>query len=201
MEIARLEILLDFAIVLSFFIAGAMLSGLLINGRVHRKKHPLYSVPLILVGLLTVGIGLTGHLGFFGPFGGSVDQLRDFVFLSILSFASGLQNAAVATSTGLLVRTTHLTGPATDLGIHLAELFFTEGEHRRTVSQHALLRTGKIIAFATGASTGVVLAHRFQYLALLVPSVSIFLATLLSFRPLTLYSTRVMTNETEKRSA
>lgn len=43
----------------------------------------------------------------------------DFVLLCGLSFAMGLQNAAVASSTGQLVRTTHPTGPARDLGVHL----------------------------------------------------------------------------------
>lgn len=51
------------------------------------------------------------YSGLFGVFAGSVEGARDFAFLSVLSFAMGLQNAAVATSTGMLVRTTHMTGP------------------------------------------------------------------------------------------
>ena len=46
-----------------------------------------------------------------------VGDVFSIFLLSLLAFAMGLQNAAVASTTGLAVRTTHLTGPATDLGI------------------------------------------------------------------------------------
>jgi uncharacterized membrane protein YoaK (UPF0700 family) len=100
-----------------------------------------------------------------------------------LSFASGLQSAAVATSTGLLVRITHLTGPATDLGIHVVELFYPEGAARRAERRHALLRAGTIAAFATGAAAGVTLSHAAGFLGILVPAALVLIATLLSFVP------------------
>jgi uncharacterized membrane protein YoaK (UPF0700 family) len=95
----------------------------------------------------------------------------------------GLQNAAVATSTGQLVRTTHLTGPATDLGIHLAELMFAEGEAHELARRHALLRSGKILSYALGAGASVPLAAAAGYLSLLMPAAVIAAATLLSFVP------------------
>jgi uncharacterized membrane protein YoaK (UPF0700 family) len=99
-----------------------------------------------------------------GDFGGAVDEPGDFVLLSSLSFASGLQNAAVATSTGLLVRTTHLTGPATDLGIHLVELAYVGGDARRNARRHAMLRAGKLVSFAVGAGVGATLARALGFL-------------------------------------
>lgn len=182
MEVARIGIMIDFALVIACFIAGAMLSSILINGRVHRNARPLYEVPLLLVAATTSAVALAGHAGLLGTFGGAVDQSGDFVLLSALSFASGLQNAAVATCTGLLVRTTHLTGPATDLGIHLAELAYVRGEARRSAKRHALLRGGKLVAFALGAAAGALLAHAFEFLALLLPAGLVLVANLLSFR-------------------
>lgn len=82
---------------------------MLINARAHRGRRPLDAAPLLIVAGATAGVALAGHARLLGAFGGEVDQAGDFVLLSALSFASGLQNAAVATSTGLLVRTTHLT--------------------------------------------------------------------------------------------
>ncbi len=182
MEVAHINILLDFMIVLVFFVAGAMTSSLLINARAHRGKRPLYAAPLVLVAAATAAVALAGHAGLLGPFGGTADELVDFVLLFVLSFASGLQNASVATSTGLLVRTTHLTGPATDLGIHLVELVYGRGEAKRSAKRNALLRGGKIVAFAVGATAGVILARSFQFLAFLVPAAIVLLATVLSFR-------------------
>lgn len=181
MAVAELAILADFALVLAAFVAGSMTSSALINGRVHQGKRPLHMLPLIIVAAITAACGVLGCAGAFGVFGGSSDQPADFAFLSLLGFASGLQNAAVATSTGLLVRTTHLTGPATDLGIHLVELACLRGEARERAKRHALLRAGKIIAFACGAAAGVVLANRVSYAALLVPAIVVAAAAVRSF--------------------
>lgn len=182
-KIAHLTLMLDFSLVLLCFIAGAMLSGLLINGRAHRGKRPLHALPLWFTFAIITFTAIAGHLGLLGRFGGEVQRPIDFVLLSILSFAMGLQNAAVATSTGLLVRTTHLTGPATDLGIHLAELFYLRGDDRIQTRNHALLRAGKIVAFASGAAVAVPLASHTGFLVFLLPAACLLTATLLSFWP------------------
>jgi uncharacterized membrane protein YoaK (UPF0700 family) len=182
-QVVRLGLLLDFLVVFACFVMGAMASAALINGRAHRGKRPLFALALVIVAVLTASMSLAGQLGWLGDFGGSVDEAGDFVLLSVLSFASGMQNAAVATSTGLLVRTTHLTGPATDLGIHLVELASATGELRRKATRHALLRAGKILAFIAGGIAGVVLAHEIEYLALLLPAAIISVTIALSFAP------------------
>jgi uncharacterized membrane protein YoaK (UPF0700 family) len=182
MEFARLTILLDFLTVVTCFVVGAMTAGFLINGRATRGKPPYFSLPLWMTSVIIVVVAVGGNMGFFGPFGGVVNEFLDFVMLSLLSFAMGLQNAAVATSTGQLVRTTHLTGPATDLGLHLADLFSaTTAQQRIAARRNALLRAGKIMSFALGAGVAVPLSHNFEFLALLMPASVIVLATFLSF--------------------
>ncbi len=183
MEIAHLTPLLDFTLVLSCFIFGSMVSSLLINGRAHRDKRPLYGVPLWIAFLVVLFTAIGGHLGLLGHFGGAVDKPVDFVLLSILSFAMGLQNAAVATSTGLLVRTTHLTGPATDLGIHLVEIMFVKGEALALAKRHTALRAGKIVAFALGAAAAIPIARHGGFLVFLLPAALMLAAITLSFLP------------------
>ena len=117
------------------------------------------------------------------PPGGEVTAPADFVLLSILSFAMGMQNAAVATSTGLLVRTTHLTGPSTDLGIHLVEMMFVKGEALSLARRHAALRAGKILSFITGAALAVPIARHGGFLAFLLPAGVMFTGIMLSFLP------------------
>lgn len=181
LEFARLTIMLDFLLVLIAFVAGAMVSGLLINGRAARSQRPYFSLPLWLTAAITGAVGVVGHLGMLGPLGGPVDEPRDFVLLCALSFAMGLQNAAVATSTGQLVRTTHLTGPATDLGVHVAELLFASGPARQLAKQHAALRVGKLVAHVAGAALSVLLVQACGFLSLLVPAAVVVAATWLSF--------------------
>ena len=174
-------IALDYALVLGCFILGAMSSATLIEVRYHRRQQPLYAMPLAMVAAILALLALTGSAGLFGKFGGSVEDPHDFVFLAIVAFAMGLQNAAVATSTGMLVRTTHMTGPATDLGVHLATALHSKGEPRRVALQNAALRAGKITAFTVGAAAGAALAGTFGYGALLAPALVIAAATALSF--------------------
>ena len=86
-------------------------------------------MPLVIVAMILTGIAVAGHAGAFGRFGGiHAAEPPPVALLSLLAFAMGLQNAAVASATGMAVRTTHLTGPATDLGIHLGTAWFLRGE-------------------------------------------------------------------------
>ena len=122
--------------------------------------------------------------GRFGRFGGThAADPPPFVLLSLLAFAMGLQNAAVASTTGLAVRTTHLTGPATDLGIHLGAAWLATGDERRAALRGAALRGGKVVAFTLGASLSVPLAGSFGFGALLAPAAFVLVAAVLSFVP------------------
>lgn len=181
MDLGEVARVLDLLLVLLCFVAGATASGLAINRRLHAGKRPWYAVPLVCVAVLDLVVAAMGQAGWFGPFGRVLDRPGDFWLLALLSFAMGLQNGAVATSTGMLVRTTHLTGPATDLGLHLAELTFATGAARVRARQHALLRFGKIAAFTVGAALPLVLIARLGYLVLVVPAAVTLLATWFSF--------------------
>ncbi len=182
MDAGRRELAIDSSIVVGCFVVGAMTSVLAIEGRVARGRKPLHALPLIVVAGILSLVGLLGVAGAFGDFGGS-DAPPSFALVALLSFALGLQNAAVATSTNQVVRTTHLTGPATDLGVHLATALVAEGARRETAFKHALLRLGKIIGFVAGAALIVPIAARFGFLAFLVPAAAVLCATTLSFVP------------------
>lgn len=173
----------DYAIVLACFLMGAMASVLAIDGRKHRGKTPLYALPLLVVAAILAVVAVTGSLGVFGPFGQTVEQPSDFALLSLLSFAMGLQNATVATATGMAVRTTHMTGPATDLGISLATLLFATGDARRTALHGALLRGGKLLAFILGAVATIPAVRAGGYLTFLLPAVLVTASAALSFVP------------------
>jgi len=182
MDAATLWLAFDIALVLVCFVAGAFAAASVIDVRAHRGKRPLYGLPLLVTGLLVGGAGVAGKLGAFGPFGGGVERPADFLLLSVLSFAMGLQNGAVATSTGMVVRTTHLTGPATDLGLSFAELLFARGERRGVAKRNAALRAAKIGSFVAGACVAVPAARAAQLGALVIPAAAILLANGLSFR-------------------
>ncbi|MBY0231125.1 MAG: DUF1275 domain-containing protein [Gemmataceae bacterium] len=170
----------DSIILIVCFVAGAAASVIALQAREQRGKRPLWAWPLILVALLVAGTGVAGWAGLFGPLD---EPIRPMTILCILSFAMGLQNASVATTTGLYVRTTHLTGPASDLGVHLGSAFFAEGQERWAALKGAFLRACKIAGFVGGAFATLFTFTGLGYLSLLPPACLILAATALSFVP------------------
>ena len=174
----------EYVAIVASFIAGAVASVTWIHARAYRGKQPRWATPLLSVAFILAAVAIGGHWGLFGPFMGQLaaDQ-PPFILLSALAFSMGLQNAAVASTTGLAVRTTHLTGPATDLGIHLGAAIFATGDHRRAAFKGAVLRFGKIVAFMLGAGLSLPLAQSLGFLSLLAPATFVLLASMLSFVP------------------
>lgn len=173
----------EYTLVLSSFVLGAIASVIWLQARACRGKRPRWATPLRAVALILASAAIAGQSGYFGPFGGNASGEPPFILLSVLAFAMGLQNAAVASTTGLAVRTTHLTGPATDLGIHLGTAFFGTRSERREAFKGAGLRAGKIVAFIVGAGISLPLANHFGYLCLLGPATLVSFAAALSFLP------------------
>jgi uncharacterized membrane protein YoaK (UPF0700 family) len=178
LESHHTSVLVDSAALVLSFIAGAASSVFLVQPRPGKRQSLL---PLMCVSLLLVTVAVIGKSGAFGPFGGVAGhRLPTVALLSILAFAMGLQNAVVAVTTGLAVRTTHVTGPATDLGIQLGTAALASGSERQLAIREALLRAGKILAFAVGAGLMVPLTVSFEYLSLVAPAMCIALANVLS---------------------
>jgi uncharacterized membrane protein YoaK (UPF0700 family) len=183
MDAGQWALMFEYALVLACFVLGAMASVLALDGRVHRGKAPLHAAPLLAVAGLLGLVAVLGAAGVFGPFGATVEQPSDFALLSLLGFAMGLQNATVATSTGLAVRTTHMTGPASDLGVHLGTLVFATGAARAAALRGAALRAGKLASFILGAAAALYLTGAVGYLVFLLPVATILVAAASSFVP------------------
>lgn len=96
---------LHFAAVIGSFVAGTVLSGFLIQDSTLQLGRR-YGVALLIESLLLVA---------------AVPLLKGNSIWGIYSAscACGLQNAMVSTYSGAVVRTTHLSGMFTDLGIFL----------------------------------------------------------------------------------
>lgn len=187
LEWPAIGVAVEYAVILFSFIIGGATSVIVIQERARRGKRPRWATPLVAVVLLLAGTAAAGRAGLFGSLGEPATAGPPPVaFLSLLAFTMGLQNAAVASTTGLAVRTTHVTGPATDVGIHLGTAILADGDERKSALKGAALRGGKILSFMTGAGLAIPLTAVFDYLALLVPALLVpalfvSVATLLSF--------------------
>jgi uncharacterized membrane protein YoaK (UPF0700 family) len=158
-----------------FFLMGCMLSAQLVDTRLRRHQRPRYYLSFGLIFLLAALVFGLGIFGFFGPFGEPLQFIRDYVLLVLLSLICGIQNATVTSVSNSVIRTTHLTGITTDLGIGLVRLFHrhrakeadTENE-----GQANLMRIGIILFFCLGSTYGGFIFMKFQYFGFIVPVVT-----------------------------
>ncbi len=98
-----------------FFFLGSFVSNFLVELISRKNDSYVYIIPTIIESVILFSAA------FFGPF--FIHKNPDLLAFCLL-FAMGLQNSLVTTISNATVRTTHLTGLFTDLGIELSQLFF-----------------------------------------------------------------------------
>jgi uncharacterized membrane protein YoaK (UPF0700 family) len=141
-----------FALLLGSFIAGTALSGLIIEDTA-LKLGRRYPVALLLeAAMLCMAAALLRDRNTWGHY--------------LASCACGLQNAMVTTYSGTVVRTTHVSGMFTDLGISLGHALRRHPVDRRRARLSAIVITG----FLSGGAAGAELFRNVGYGALLVPA-------------------------------
>lgn len=131
--------------ILSFFV-GAFCSSLLVEIVVRRNQRYIFIAPMLIEILLLLTISLQPHH--------AIINHPNLVACTLL-FAMGLQNALVTSVSNSIVRTTHLTGLFTDLGIELSQLFFyKEAEKQKRLKSSIMLRFVIIVFFFSGCIIG-----------------------------------------------
>lgn len=161
------------------FIFGAMIAtALILHAR--RNLRAYYWRPLLLECALLL-VFATVNVG--SEHGAHLNSLE---MTSLLCCAMGLQNALVTKLSGSIVRTTHLTGVSTDIGIEsmrALDRWWRTGRapSLRNDSDLAGLRRHLAIwtSFLIGATAGPLLYLRLGHIAMLVPCV--LLACLAAF--------------------
>ena len=145
------------------FLAGAFTSGLFLSFFGANQRFS-YSIPILIEVVILVFSALYGYR----YDGNMVSQI---VFAGSLLFAMGLQNALVSLVSGSVVRTTHLTGTFTDLGIGLAQLVKNNNKDRTVVYSRIKLQLSIICSFMSGAISGAYLFQRIGFKSFFVPVV------------------------------
>lgn len=157
----RGDVALGAAVVVAAFLVGAMVAALLVD-RARRRARALYAAPLLVeVGLLAVfALVAEGAPGL------------PAVALGALAGAMGLQNALVSRLSGAVVRTTHVTGIVTDLGVDLVRRVAERGERHgaRLAGRRIRLQLLVLASFFAGAVAGPWLALTLRTRAVLAPS-------------------------------
>jgi len=157
------------------FLLGAFISNFLTELALKKKNKNPHFYPLLLEIVLISFVALTS-------FEMNFTILDTQFYAYALLLAMGIQNALVTNVSKYVVRTTHLTGLFTDLGIDLSQLFFKNSERKKEVLQKNItLRTSIIIFFFAGGLIGGVLFNYFQLQTLLLASALLIMAVYFDF--------------------
>jgi len=143
------------------FLAGAFVSSLIVSW-IGRNQRFSYVIPLMIETVILLAVALFGY-----TYDHSLVDKE--LFAGGLLFAMGLQNALVSMVSGSVVRTTHLTGTFTDLGIELAQIIQKPGDDHKALKTRIKLRLVIIFFFMCGALSGAYLFHYFSFYAFYIP--------------------------------
>jgi uncharacterized membrane protein YoaK (UPF0700 family) len=173
------------SLVLAFF-AGAVLSSLLLERSDHSRPTARYAAALaieagVLLGFVFIaGLSRTTH-----------PRLLD-AQAALLCVAMGMQNGLVTRLSGAVVRTTHLTGIVTDLGIETARWYrwyqaqllpARASRHlpeRPPVGRISLL-VAIVVSFVLGAAVGGTLTLRASRWAMCLPAAAVAVTSAFAF--------------------
>lgn len=167
-------------IVLSFLL-GAFTAGLLISLGRRRRFRSHYALSLMIEAGLLLLFGFTGY---------KLNQRVEFylpVTVILLSYIMGMHNAVVTTISSAEVRTTHMTGIVTDIGVELSRLVYRNRTPRKGVDPilanrdrlklHGLI----LVAFFTGGIAG---ALGFKFVGFKMTVIYAVFLMVLAWRPI-----------------
>ncbi|WP_413511900.1 YoaK family protein [Myroides odoratus] len=154
-----------------FFFLGAFVSSFIMEWGLKHKSEVSYVIPILIEVVLLLSIGLVDVF-----YEDALAKYRVFCALALL-FSMGLQNALVTRVSGAVVRTTHLTGLFTDMGIVLSQLFFYRDRvERKRLYRSVILMLAIIGCFFIGCVAGGFMYFHYQFKTLFLAVLLLVLA-------------------------
>lgn len=141
--------------VVGAFFVGAVVSGIIVGDEALRLGRR-YGVSLVLEGIL---LALSARAFQSGQLWGEWTA----------AMACGLQNAMVATYSGAVIRSTHLTGVVSDLGSIAGNLL----AGRQVNGTHAVLLSTILVGFLAGGLSGGASYLQWGYAAMYLPALAV----------------------------
>ncbi len=155
---------LIYLIYILFFLFGAFISSLIMEWITKYKAQASYVIPIL------IEIAILFIVSFSNCFLPREKLSISILLSSALLFSMGLQNALVTRVSQSVVRTTHLTGLFTDLGIELSQLFFYKSKSEKiTLNKSIFLKFAIICCFFSGGIIGGFVYAYFELKTLLLP--------------------------------
>lgn len=162
-----------FLLFVLFFFLGSFTSNLIVEIISKVNTRFKYTIPVLFEAFLLFIVG--GAFTIYQP------AYPDFIAI-ILLFSMGLQNSLVTRVSNSVVRTTHLTGIFTDLGIEVSQLFFIKNRIRKTKTKLSIqLKLTIIACFFIGGLLGGLTYGQIGLKTLWIAVAVLILAAFLNF--------------------
>ena len=146
-----------------FFLAGSFFSSFLTEAIIRKNADYVFIVPIFIEAAILLLIAFYSKC--------LILHNPDVIAFSLL-FAMGLQNSLVTKISNSIVRTTHLTGLFTDLGIDLSQLFFYKTiEQKKKLSFSIKLRLTIISFFFFGGIVSGVFYSNIKMYVLVIAAI------------------------------
>jgi uncharacterized membrane protein YoaK (UPF0700 family) len=143
-----LYLAIAFFSIVAMFVAGAFAASLFIQIGKRYKLPAIYPLTLLAEAALLMGIGVYALK--------SGSAISGVGTVGVISFSMGIQNAASTRISGSRVRTTHVSGVATDIGVGIAQLLDPSDAHAgRHSRDRLLLHSATVASFLAGGTVGV----------------------------------------------
>ena len=147
------------------FVLGSATTALMVNWARRSRLESRYSLPLLLEAALLLTFALVGRKL----------STTGFEFVSttvvLLGYLMGLQNALITKISNARIRTTHVTGMVTDIGIELGRMLYwnrdtdgAAGERVVADRQNLKMLLGLVSLFFAGGLVGAAGYSRFGFL-------------------------------------
>jgi uncharacterized membrane protein YoaK (UPF0700 family) len=167
---------------LASFMCGAATTAILVNWARHRRMHSEYALALALEAALLLVFGVLGanlesYIAVFFP-----------ITVILLCYMMGLQNAIVTKISQAEIRTTHVTGLVTDLGIELGKLIYWNRHHVAGSEQFVRANRDKLaihgLILAMFFSGGLAGAFGFKHVGFVATMPLAFMLLFLAMMPI-----------------
>jgi len=139
---------LSFMGLVAAFVCGASMAAFVIQAGEKRKLRSIYALAITAEAVILLLLGMVLILSFAHP--------HETLLVIILSLVMGLQNAVTTMISRARVRTTHVSGMATDIGIELVAIV-GDVKSRQDAMPKLKLHSLTLASFAIGGVCGALL--------------------------------------------
>lgn len=147
--------------IVSFICGAATTSVMVIWGRIHHL-HSQYALPLTLEAILLVIFGIMNS-----NYMPNMNSNTPYI-IALLCYLMGLQNAVITKISSTIIRTTHITGMVTDIGIEMGKILYSKQKDNRQYIEpnkdRISLHLSIVSMFLLGGVSG---AYGFKYVGFL----------------------------------